>query len=213
MTRAYTFAGLLILAFVTVGSSAARAQDPANSSSQGSGTSAGSGPGSASGSSAASAPAAGATSAKPKPKKVWTNDNVGEAGGTISVVGSASSNKSPAGPSAGVGAGSAKARPAGTSAAAKPAVDPKIVAALRDQLQKLQAQLSNVDRQLADLKAASRGESKNTGGVRQDTWSYDSSSMEEQIQHLQDKKKKIETTIDQLFDAARKSGIEPGDLR
>jgi ferritin len=42
---------------------------------------------------------------------------------------------------------------------------------------------------------------------------YDSSSVEEQLQHLQEKKKRIQSTIDELLDAARKAGIEPGDLR
>jgi len=30
---------------------------------------------------------------------------------------------------------------------------------------------------------------------------------------LQEKKKRLEDAIDQLLDAARKAGIEPGDLR
>ena len=58
-----------------------------------------------------------------------------------------------------------------------------------------------------------RDESKNAGGLQQNTSIYDSSSVAEQLQHLQEKKKRIQGSIDELLDAARKAGIEPGDLR
>jgi chromosome segregation ATPase len=142
------------------------------------------------------------SSTKPKPKKVWTNDNVSDASGTISVVGSANSSSS------------GSRTPKGSSKpAAATSVDPRVVASLRDQLQRLQAQLNVVDRQYSDLKAQSKGESKSAGGLQANTFNYDSSSVEEQLQHLQTKKKRIEDTIDQLLEAARKAGIEPGDLR
>jgi len=138
--------------------------------------------------------------AKPKPKKVWTNDNVPEAGPGVSVVGS----NFP---------GSSKTSPKPAHAASKSSVDPRIVASLRDQLNRLQGQLSIVDRMYSDLKAQSKGESKNAGGLQQNTAVYDSSSVAEQLQHLQEKKKRIQASIDELLDAARKAGIEPGDLR
>jgi hypothetical protein len=194
MTRAWCVAALLLGVLSPIGSARAQAQEPASASPQSSGSASG----------ASSAPA---NSSKPKPKKVWTNDNVGEASGSISVVGSASSSGN-----AGAGGGNAKGRSAATPAA-KSSVDPKVIASLREQLRRLDAQLGVVDHQLADLKGASKGDSKNTGGVRQDTWTYDSSSVEEQIQHLQEKKKRLESTIDELLDAARKAGIEPGQLR
>jgi hypothetical protein len=37
--------------------------------------------------------------------------------------------------------------------------------------------------------------------------------VEEQIRHLQEKKANFQTAIDNLLDAARASGIEPGQLR
>jgi hypothetical protein len=137
---------------------------------------------------------------KPKPKKVWTNDNVPEAGPGISIVGSNSS-------------GNSKTQPKATHPATKGSIDPRIVASLRDQLNRLQGQLSIVDRLYSDLKAQSKGESRNAGGLQQNTAVYDSSSVEEQLQHLQEKKKRIQASIDELLDAARKAGIEPGDLR
>jgi hypothetical protein len=194
MTRALCVAGLLLAALGPIGSASAQPQEPASASPQSSDSTSGASP-------------APANWTKPKPKKVWTNDNVGEANGTISVVGSASSSSG-----SGASGGSLKGRSAATPAP-KSSVDPKVIANLREQLRRLDAQLNVVDHQLADLKGASKGESKNTGGVRQDTWIYDSSSVEEQIQHLQEKKKRLESTIDELLDAARKAGIEPGQLR
>jgi chromosome segregation ATPase len=193
MIRAIAVAGLLFLAPALAGAPAPAPQD----SSKPSATT--QTPSSSSSSATTSQPAA-ATSAKPKPKRVWTNDNVGDASGAISVVGSTSSS----------GSSRPKAQPKSGSGAQ---VDPKVLASLRDQLQRLQAQLDIVDRQLSDLKAANKGESRSSTGLNQNTYVYDSSSMEEQIQHLQEKKKRLQATIDELMDAARKAGIEPGQLR
>jgi len=44
-------------------------------------------------------------------------------------------------------------------------------------------------------------------------WQYNSSSVEEQIRHLQEKKANLQAAIDDLLDAARRIGIEPGQLR
>lgn len=136
-------------------------------------------------------------STKPKPKKVWTNENLGDASGTISVVGAprsaskAESNKPPA----------------------DKGVDPKTLRSLRDQLQRLEAQLAVVDQQLSDLKDFGKGDAKHAGGLSQNTAIYNSSSVDEQIQQLKDKRAKLQTTIDTLLDAARGAGIEPGQLR
>jgi hypothetical protein len=143
---------------------------------------------------------------KPKPKKVWTDENLGETGGTISVVGDAQSA------SKGQDAQWLQA----TSAPGKApdgAVDARTLAVVRQQLQRLQSNLDQVDRQLAQLKGFSKGDAKNAGGLQKDTWQYNSSSVEEQLRHLQEKKANLQTAIDNLLDAARRSGIEPGQLR
>jgi uncharacterized protein YukE len=131
-----------------------------------------------------------------KTKKVWTNDNLSDASGPISVVGDA--------PTA--------AKPQSKTLDNKPA-DPKLVANLRQQLGKLQAQLAQLDKQLADLKDFSKGESRSSGGLHQDTWQYNSSSVDEQLRNLQTKKNQIQAAIDGVFDDARRQGIEPGQLR
>ena len=138
--------------------------------------------------------------AKPKPKKVWTNDNLGDANGTISVVGDP--NKAQAKP---------QSKPAASSNADK-SVSPQVLAKLRDELQKLQARLTVIDQQLSDLKDLSKGEARSSGGVKPNL-AYDSSSVDEQIRHLQERKAKIQGAMDELYDAARAAGIEPGQLR
>jgi hypothetical protein len=154
--------------------------------------------------SSASPSSSNANSAKSKAKKEWTNDNLPNSGEGISVVGSASSGRT--------GGSSSKSQPKG-SPVPRDSIDPKVVASLRDQLRRLEAQLAVVEKQYSDLKAQSKGDSKSAGGLQQNTYMYDSSSVEEQLQHLQEKKKRIQSTIDELLDAARKAGIEPGDLR
>jgi len=142
-------------------------------------------------------------SAKPgakKTKKVWTNENLSDAGGTISVVGDTrNAAKSPA-----------RTDQKSTS---DNAVDPRAISGLRQQLEKLQAQLADVDRQLADLKDFSKGSSKGSGGIQRNTWEYNSSSVDEQLRTLQANRNQIQAAIDSVYDNARKRGIEPGQLR
>ena len=143
---------------------------------------------------------------KPKPKKVWTNEDLGEVGGTISVVGnpqSSATNKT------------AQLRQAKSTSTKPPdgTVDAKTLAAVRQQLQKLQADLAVVDQQLTDLKGFSKGDAKGTGTLSTNTFQYRTASVEDQLKQLQGKKVNIQAAIDNLLDAARASGIEPGQLR
>jgi hypothetical protein len=187
MIRALAAAGGLFLA-AAVPFAFAESQDPATPSSQTQTPAP----------AATQAPAANAT--KPKPKKVWTNENLGDASGTISVVGSGKT-------------ASASQPDAKSKTAANNSIDPRLVARLREQLQRLQAQLTVIDQQIAQLKGLSKGDSKNAGGLNQNTWGYNSSPIEEQIRQLQAKKAKVQAAIDQIFDGARANGVEPGQLR
>ncbi|MGA2429622.1 MAG: hypothetical protein ABSH13_14070 [Candidatus Acidiferrum sp.] len=153
----------------------------------------------------ASQPAPAPKIPKPKPKKVWTDDNLGEIRGTISVVGN------PQNAYKGQAAQSNRAKPA--AGKSPDAVDPKTLAAAREKLQKLQSDLAIVDQQLSALKGFSKGEQSGSNGMQANTWQYDSSSVEEQIRRIEDKKTKLQGTIDDLLDAARAAGIEPGQLR
>jgi hypothetical protein len=170
-----------VLILSEIVAAARQAQDPAAAASQGSSAQTG-------------------NTARPKPKKVWTNDNLGDATGTISVV--RDPNKTQPKP---------QSKTAANSNADK-SVSPQVLAKLRDELQKLQVQLTLIDQQLSDLRDLSKGEAKSSGGVKPNL-AYDSSSVDEQIRHLQEKKAKIQGAMDDLYDAARAAGIEPGQLR
>ena len=132
-----------------------------------------------------------------KTKKVWTNENLGDAGGTISVVGSP--QDTPA------------SKTAAKSAPDKP-VDPKLVASLRQRALALQQQLDSVEKELSDLKNLSKGDSKGSGGLKS-SMDYSLASVDDQIRALTQKKNQIQAALDAVFDAARAKGIEPGQLR
>jgi hypothetical protein len=157
------------------------------------------------------------TAGKPKPKKVWTNDDMGDVTGTISVVGterpkptptvSRISSLQPVVPSAG------NAKQAATAKSGTDSVDPKTLAQLKQQLQKLQANIDQLDKQIEGLKDASRGDSKNLGILKSDPSQYSMEPVPDQIKSLEAKKSGLQAAMDQLLDAARASGIEPGQLR
>ncbi len=167
----------------------------------------------------ASGASASAATAKPKPK-VWTNDDMGEMTGTISVVGTPTAQR----PAKTQGASSissfqqqdttkrAENKPADSAKKGDGSVDPKTLAKVREQLQKLQAGIDQLDKQIDQLKGASRGDSKNLGVLTSDPSQYSMEPVPDQIKALEAKKSKLQAAMDQLLDAARESGIEPGQL-
>jgi hypothetical protein len=148
----------------------------------------------------AASPAPAQDPAKPAPKKkrVWTNENLGDANGTISVVGDPQKTSTP--------------KTDAKSAADKTAIDPRLVANLRKQALGLQAQLDSVDKELSDLKNFNKGDSRNAGGLKT-SMNYSSASVDDQIRTLTKKKSQVQAALDAVFDAARAKGIEPGQLR
>ena len=128
-----------------------------------------------------------------KTKKVWTNDNMGEVSGSaISQVGDAR-NSSP---------GNSSAKPASS----------QVVAAFRKQLATLQVQLVGVEKQIADLKSFSKGETPGANGMQLHK-GYSTEPVGDQVRKLEEKRKSLAAQMDAVFDAARKRGIEPGQLR
>ncbi len=126
-----------------------------------------------------------------KPKKVWTNENISGASGAISVVGDPKNKPKPA--------------------LSKP-VDAQYVASVRKQLDKLQAQIADIDKQLVDLKNFSEGKpSTSTSGMKLNK-SYEREPIEVQMRALRDKKKDLESKVDALLDEARKKGVESSQL-
>lgn len=129
-----------------------------------------------------------------KPKKVWTNENLSGASGTVSVV------------------GDPKSTPKLKPTSSKP-VDAQYVASVRNQLAKMEAQVADIDKQLVDLKNFSEGEpSASANGLKLHK-SYSTEPIEVQMRTLRDKKKDLESKIDALLDEARKRGVESRQLR
>jgi hypothetical protein len=128
-----------------------------------------------------------------KQKKVWTNENLSDANGPISVVGDPKN--------------SSKTK----SSAGKPA-DPQYVANVKKEIEKLQSQIADADKQLVDLKNFSEGEPSPSSGVQLHK-SYDRDPIYVQMRGLQEKKKQLQAKIDTLLEEARKKGVEPGQLR
>jgi hypothetical protein len=129
-----------------------------------------------------------------KSKKVWTNDNLSDANGAVSVVGNSK---------AGANTNSHPAKPA----------DVEYIASVRKQLDKLKGQMADADKQIADLTNFSRGEpSTSASGIKLGK-GYNRDPIEVQIRALQEKKKDFQSKMDALLDEARKKGVEPGQLR
>ena len=127
-----------------------------------------------------------------KSKKVWTNENVSSASGTVSVVGDPKNQPKP--PSS------------------KP-TNAQYVASVRKQLEKLQGQIADIDKQLVDLKKFSEGEpSTSASGVKLNK-RYEREPIEVQMRALQAQKKDLESKVDALLDEARKKGVESSQLR
>jgi peptidoglycan hydrolase CwlO-like protein len=127
-----------------------------------------------------------------KPKKVWTNEDVNGLNGPVSVVGN-SKNLGKGGPES--------------------KADGQYMANARKELAKLQSQLDDTDKQLADLKDFSEGKTPATSGGYEINKGYNRVPVDQQITNLQAKKKQLQEKIGALLDEARKKGVEPGDLR
>jgi hypothetical protein len=127
-----------------------------------------------------------------KEKKVWTNENLSDAKGSVSVVG-------------GKAAGRAKG-PAGKTP------DAAYIAKARKDLEKLRADMAAADVQIAKLRDFNAGEPVGTSD-REFHKSYNMQPVEQQIRGLEAKKKQLQAKIDALLDEAREKGVEPGQLR
>jgi len=125
-------------------------------------------------------------------KKVWTNENLAGAKGTVSVVGD-------------------KRNQAYHMASGHPA-DPATAARIKKSLEKLQSQLDEVNNKLKSYKQFQDGEPVSTG-ARDVTKGYSRTPVDQQMVQLLDKKKQLEAEIGDLVDEARAKGVDPGQLR
>jgi hypothetical protein len=140
---------------------------------------------------AASAPSDTPASTTPatKPKKVWTNEDIKSAG-NVSVIGDSRNQKY------------TMTRPA----------DPATIAKYRASLQKLQKQVADANEKIQEYKDFEAG--KPSGDVGRDmSHGYSRTPVDQQIANLEAKKKSLQEQMDAIYDAARKDGIESGQLK
>ena len=121
------------------------------------------------------------------PKKVWTNEDI---------------------PSAKLPADKRNQN----SAAPKQTADAATVERIRKALLKLQSQLDDVNKKLKSYNDFTKGEAVSSGSREMDK-GVSRVPVDQQISQLEEKKKQLEGQIGDLYDEARKKGIDPGQLR
>jgi hypothetical protein len=126
------------------------------------------------------------------PKKVFTNDDVSGSKSGISVVGDK--------------------RNLNYHVSPDKAADPATVDRIKKNLQKLEGQLDDVNTKLKTYKQFQDGDPVSKGD-RDMSKGYSRTPVDQQMTQLLDKKSQLETQIGDLFDEARKKGIDPGQLR
>jgi hypothetical protein len=134
---------------------------------------------------------------KKKPKKVWTNDEIGSVTGDVSVVGDGKSANS--------------RRPAEESHDSYDA-HAEQVRNYRDQIQQLRDQIDAADSRIEQLKNF-KGENTSASGGININQGYNMVPVEEQVKRFEERKKKLRAKIDDVEVEAKKNGIDPGELR
>jgi uncharacterized protein YukE len=122
----------------------------------------------------------------PKPKKVWTNDDMGDlrANSTVSVVGNQKKNVNPT-----------YYPPAGQTEYA--------VKMYRQQIDQLQAQVASIDKQIANLQDAKNGKTVDSSR-KYDPWGGKQGDWNSQIEQLQKGRDNVLQQIDSLESRIRK---------
>ncbi|MFY9688824.1 MAG: hypothetical protein WAJ86_02735 [Candidatus Acidiferrales bacterium] len=145
-----------------------------------------------------------AQKASPKPKHVYTNDDLSSMGGTISVVGDASSSHSDDGGDANSGA-----QGAGASSGSQDETY------WRGRANAIKSEIADVDRQIEDKKAeiAKAGATSfdPSAGLSQGVIIIHDRNAE--LKELEDRKQSLENQLDQLADEGRKAGADSGWFR
>jgi hypothetical protein len=142
-----------------------------------------------------------ASTAQKKPKKVWTNDEIGSVKGDISVVGDPSARSTPGQRKTGSPSGGSMDQ--GRRAQ---------IENYRNQIQQYQSRIDAIDQRIAQLKNFKADNSSPSGGININE-GYNMVPIEDQVKQLEAKKKELQAKIEDTENEARKNGIESGDLR
>jgi len=141
-----------------------------------------------------------AQKSKPKPKHVYTDDDLSNMGGAISVVGDSSSGHS---------ADDSNAQASDTSS------ESKDEAYWRGRADAIKRQIADVDRQIEDKKAeiaqAGPASFDPSAGLSQGVIVIHDRNAE--LKDLEDRKQSLEDQLDQLADEGRKAGADSGWFR
>jgi hypothetical protein len=137
------------------------------------------------------------TTTKKKPKKVWTNDEIGSVKGGISVVGDGKS-----------------ANPRGPAQESNDSYDAhaELVRNYRDQVQQLRERIDAADSRIEQLKNFKGENTSAAAGINMNR-GYNMVPVEEQVKQLEERKKKLRAKIDEVEVQAKKNGIDPGEVR
>ena len=141
-----------------------------------------------------------ATLEKKKPRKVWTNDEVADLPGKVSVVGQANQ---------GVEYNRGAKR---KSSSHEGEEQESQIESYRRQIGELRNQIDAADQRIAQLKNFKGENGSPTGGINPHK-GYNMVPLEEQLKQLEAKKEKLQGQIGDLENEARKNGIDPGKLR
>ena len=139
---------------------------------------------------------------KKKPKKVWTNDELKSVKTGVSVVGDA--NK-------GTTTRHSHARK-DDEENDNPSPHQQQVEEYRSQIRELRDRIEAVDKRIAQLKDFKAENTSASGGIDLHQ-KYNMEPVADQVKQLEDAKKKLQAQIEDIENEARKTGIEPGELR
>jgi archaellum component FlaC len=139
---------------------------------------------------------------KKKPKKVWTNDELKSVKTGVSVVGDA--NK-------GTTTRHSHARK-DDEENDNPSPHQQQVEEYRSQIRELRDRIEAVDKRIAQLKDFKAENTSASGGIDLHQ-KYNMEPVADQVKQLEDAKKKLQAQIEDIENEARKTRIEPGELR
>jgi len=142
----------------------------------------------------------GTSTEKKKPKKVWTNEEIGSVKGGVSVVGDADPSSGKTGDK----------KPSTPTIAAQ--FHQSLIKNYRKQILELQAKIDAIDKRVVQLKDF-KGENATPSGGLVPYQSYNMVPIEEQVKQLEEKKKQLQAKIEDVENDARKNGIDSGELR
>ncbi len=73
-------------------------------------------------------------------------------------------------------------------------------------------ELESTEKKISDLRNFKAENTSSSGGINMKQ-RYSMTPLEDQVKQLEERKKQLQSQIDAVEDQARKSGVEPGDLR